>query len=113
MQEKESIMVVRCELKIPSLWITVRHHSASLVMQNSYPCDGIFNQHLTIIKDSYNKYYIRPFLYNIIKVSLRFSQRSFTKRIGYNTNCIGANTKSNQMGINTVRIVTNTLHKVT
>ena len=32
MQEKESIMVVRCELKIPSLWITVQHHSASLRM---------------------------------------------------------------------------------
>ena len=26
-QEKESIMVVRCKLEIPSLWITVRHHS--------------------------------------------------------------------------------------
>ena len=34
MQEKESIMVVLCELKIPSLEITVRHHSASLVMPN-------------------------------------------------------------------------------
>ena len=32
---------------------TVRHHSASLVMSNSYPRDGIFNQHLTTIKDSY------------------------------------------------------------
>ena len=55
MQEKESIMVVRCELKIPSLRIhvTVRHHSGSLMMPNSYPRDGIFNQHLTTIKDSY------------------------------------------------------------
>ena len=33
--------------------VTVRHHSASLVMRNSYPRDGIFNQHLTVIKDSY------------------------------------------------------------
>ena len=33
--------------------VTVRHHSASLVMLNSYPRDGIFNQHLTTIKDSY------------------------------------------------------------
>ena len=49
-------MVVRCELKIPSLGITVRHHSASLVMPNSYPRDGIFNPHLTTIKDSYNLY---------------------------------------------------------
>ena len=31
MQEKESIMVVRCVLKIPSLGKTVRHHSGSLV----------------------------------------------------------------------------------
>ena len=34
--------------------VTVRHHSASLVMPNSYPSDGIFNQHLTTIKDSYS-----------------------------------------------------------
>ena len=53
MQEKESVMVVRSELKIPLLGITVRHHSASLVIPNSYPCDGIFNPHLAIIKDSY------------------------------------------------------------
>ena len=53
MQEKESIMVFRCELKIPSLVITVREHSASLVVPNSYPRDGIFNLHLTTIKDSY------------------------------------------------------------
>ena len=48
MQEKESIMVVRSELKTLSLGITVRHHS------NSYLRDGIFNPHLTTIKDSYN-----------------------------------------------------------
>ena len=53
-QEKESIIVLRCELKIPSLGITVRHQSASLVMPNSYPRDGIFSQHLTIIKDPYS-----------------------------------------------------------
>ena len=53
MQEKESVMVVRCELKIPSLGITGRHHWASLVMPNSYPRDGIFNPHLTTTKDSY------------------------------------------------------------
>ena len=40
---KESIIVLRCELKIPSL-----------LMPNSYPRDGIFNPHLTTIKDSYN-----------------------------------------------------------
>ena len=34
--------------------ITVRLHSASLVMPNSYPSDGIFNQHFKTIKDSYN-----------------------------------------------------------
>ena len=33
--------------------VTVRIHPASLVMPNSYPRDGIFNQHLTTIKDSY------------------------------------------------------------
>ena len=55
LQEKESIKVVRCGLKILSFRITVRQHSASLVMPNSYPCDGIFNLHLTTIKDSYNR----------------------------------------------------------
>ena len=53
MQEKESVMVVRFELEIPSLEITVQHHSESLVMPNSYPRDGIFNPILTTIKDSY------------------------------------------------------------
>ena len=33
--------------------VTILHHSASLVMPNNYPRDGIFNQHLTTIKDSY------------------------------------------------------------
>ena len=54
MQEKESIMVVRYGLKIPSLGITVRHQSASLMIPNSYPHDGIFSPHLTTIKDSYS-----------------------------------------------------------
>ena len=54
MQEKEPVMVVRFELKIPSLGITVRHHSASLVMPNSYPRDGILNPILTNVKDSYS-----------------------------------------------------------
>ena len=46
-------MVVRFELKIPSLGITVRHHSTSLMMPNSYPRDGIFSPNLTTIKESY------------------------------------------------------------
>ena len=33
--------------------ITVLRHSTSLVLPNSFPRDGIFNQHLTTIKDSY------------------------------------------------------------
>ena len=53
MQKKEPIMVVWCELKIPSLEISVWHHLASLVMPNSYPHNGSFNPHLTTIKDSY------------------------------------------------------------
>ena len=55
MQVKEFVVVVRFELKIPSLGITVRHrdHSASLVMPDSYPRDEIFNPNLTTIKDSY------------------------------------------------------------
>ena len=44
MQEKESVMVVRVELKIPSLG-----------MPDSYPRDRIFNPNLTTIEDSYKK----------------------------------------------------------
>ena len=49
MQKKESIMVVLCEFKIPSLGMTFRHDEA----RNSYPRDGIFSLHRTTIKDSY------------------------------------------------------------
>ena len=63
MQKKESIMVVWCELKIPSLGITIRHNSASLMMPKGYPHDRIFSQHLTTIKDSYIlMVYIKEFL---------------------------------------------------
>ena len=55
MQEKESIMAVWCKLKVPSLRITVRHHSTSLAMLNSYRRDRIFNPKLTAIKNSYDK----------------------------------------------------------
>ena len=57
-------------------------------------------------------YYSRPFLYDIIKVSLRFSQCYFMQCIGYRTNCIGAVTKSFKIKI-AVRTVTNTMRKVT
>ena len=53
MQEKESIMVVWCKLRVPSLRITVRHHSASLAMLNSYRRDRSFNPQLTGIQNSY------------------------------------------------------------
>ena len=49
MQEKENVMFVRCELKIPSLEKPVRHHSASLVLSNSYPS----NPRRKTFKDSY------------------------------------------------------------
>ena len=49
MQEKEPIMVVWCKLKVPSLRITVWHHS---VMLNSYRRDRMFNPQF---KNSYNK----------------------------------------------------------
>ena len=71
MQEIESLMVVRCKLKIPSFRITVRHH---IIHVNCYPRDGIFNLHLTTIKDSYNLAYgtrfwqFSPVLTKIISV---------------------------------------------
>ena len=46
MQQNESVMDVDANWKF--------RHSGSLMMPNSYPRDGIFNQHLTTIKDSYN-----------------------------------------------------------
>ena len=53
MQEKESIMILRCELKMASLKIIVRHHSATLVVLNSYHREGIFNPLFTTMEDSY------------------------------------------------------------
>ena len=38
--------------------VTVWHHKACLLMPKSYPLDGIFNQHLTTIKDSYIPWFI-------------------------------------------------------
>ena len=73
MQKKESIMVVRCELKIPSLGMTIRHHEASLVMPNSYPRDRTFNRHLTTIKDSYI----------LMKVCTHFDQKLFSHNVSH------------------------------
>ena len=53
MQDKECIIVGKCRLKIQSLWLPVRHHSASHVILNSCPCDRIFHLHRTTITDSY------------------------------------------------------------
>ena len=53
MQEKVSIMGVWCGLKNLSLGITVRHHSASLVMPISDPRDRFFYPHHTPMKDTY------------------------------------------------------------
>ena len=58
-------------------------------------------------------YFIRPFLYSIVNVFLRFNQCYSTKCIGYNTNCVGVAMKPYQMCTNTVCIVTNALRKVT
>ena len=45
-----------CEVPIENsvTRVTVRHHEAWRVMPNSYPSDGIFNLHLTTIKDSFS-----------------------------------------------------------
>ena len=51
-------------------------------------------------------YDIRPFLYDIITVTVRFNPGFSTKCIGYNTNCIGAVMQSNLMGTNTHHIST-------
>ena len=64
MQEKESITVDSCELKILSLWITFRHYLTSLVMPNSslgeefstctsQPLKILTEQHNTIKYDKY------------------------------------------------------------
>ena len=53
-------MIARCEVKILLLGVTVRHHSASLVLPNNYPRDRNFNPHLITIKDYYNIIEQRP-----------------------------------------------------
>ena len=54
MQEKLSTMDVWYGWKNPLLGITVRHHSASLVMPISDPRDRFFYPHHTPMKDIYN-----------------------------------------------------------
>ena len=53
MQEKVSIKGVWCGQKNLSLGITIRHHSASLVMPISDPRDRFFDPHHTPMKDTY------------------------------------------------------------
>ena len=48
-----SIMGVWCAEKTPSLWITVRHHSASFMMPISDPRYRLFYPHRTPMKDTY------------------------------------------------------------
>ena len=53
MQERVSIMGVWCGQKNLSLGITVRHHSASLVMPISDHRDRFFYPHHTPMTDTY------------------------------------------------------------
>ena len=71
MLEKESIMVVWCKLKVLSLRITVRYHSASLAMLNSYRRDRIFNPQLPAIKILIMKkmYIVRTFVTHEYEIS--------------------------------------------
>ena len=65
-------MVVRYRLKIPSLWMTVQHHSAQslfgITQPNIYPRDRIFSWHFTTIKDSYN----------LFPVGLHFTEKNLS-----------------------------------
>ena len=61
--------------------VTVRHHSASLVMSNSYPRDRIFNQHLTTIKDSYIPYRYR-LVESVIRPKNRCVSTNMPKKLG-------------------------------
>ena len=69
-QEKESVMVVRCELKISSHRIIVRHHSASLMIPKSYSLDTIFKLLFTTIKGSYNFTYYSVSCWNLLEPQL-------------------------------------------
>ena len=44
---------IRVGLKSPSLQITIYHHSASLVMPNGDPLDGLFYPTLALMMNSY------------------------------------------------------------
>ena len=68
MQEKVSIMGVWCGQKNLSLGITVRHHSASLVMPISDPRDRFFYPHHTHMIDTY----IIPPLPDIANLSTKY-----------------------------------------
>ena len=69
MQEKVSNMSVWCRQRNPSLGITVRHHSASLVMPISDPRDRFFYPHRTPMKDTY---YLRLFILDSALLELQW-----------------------------------------
>ena len=93
--------VLCCELKIPPLGITVRHHSTSLVMSNSYPRDEMFNLHLTIITDSYN-----PFIELCLKQK-RSEKYVFVWILSHGTNRFERTFYSNRIGKFYLEITTN------
>ena len=64
-------------------WVTVRHRSASLVKLNSYPHGGIFNQHLTTIKDSYNPHCLVIGIIHIQRYTMPCETRSDSKPNAY------------------------------
>ena len=63
MQEKESSMGVRYGSDKSVPWVTVWHHSASLVMLNSVPWDRFVYSYLTLMIDSYSILQGRSYLY--------------------------------------------------
>ena len=64
MREKESIIIVWCGQKNPSLGITVKHHAAQPRDAKQWPSDGLFYPHLSPMKDSYNIHQHRMKIYS-------------------------------------------------
>ena len=84
-----------------------------LGMKNHFDISGSIEIREVDIAGVACMYYIKPLLYDIIDVTLRFSQCYSTKCISYNMNCMGAVTQSNQMGTNKHHFVTKTLLRET
>ena len=88
-----------------------RHMAVHARLKNEFAEDKKCHNLNMLLKSEISLSILEPHLVNFVLHFFTISPTllyNVTKCIDYNTNCMSAVTKSNQIGINTARIVTNT-----